>query len=222
MSYLGLALYAEGPTDYYFFRPLLRRLCEELCARRGAGPVDIGDILALDDPEERRKGRREERIAEAARAAKGAWHILFVHADGAGNANRAREELVVPALRRLEAELSENFGAVAVIPIRETEAWLLADGDALRRAFGTSRSNDDLGLTRHPHEVERIEDPKQVLASVYDQVTNLRKGRKKNVVSAYFELIGEMVSVAELSKVPSFKQVETQLIEVLQKFRFIQ
>ena len=33
MHYLGLALYAEGPTDYYFLRPLLPRLCEDICLR---------------------------------------------------------------------------------------------------------------------------------------------------------------------------------------------
>ena len=32
MHYLGLALYAEGRTDDRFLGPVLRRLCEEVCA----------------------------------------------------------------------------------------------------------------------------------------------------------------------------------------------
>ena len=33
MQYLGLALYAEGKTDYRFLRPLLLRLCLSACGR---------------------------------------------------------------------------------------------------------------------------------------------------------------------------------------------
>lgn len=36
MHYLGLALYAEGATDYYFLRPLLLRLCEDICTQEAS------------------------------------------------------------------------------------------------------------------------------------------------------------------------------------------
>ena len=41
MQYLGLALYAEGSTDYQFLCPLLLRLCESACAQ-ATQPVEIG------------------------------------------------------------------------------------------------------------------------------------------------------------------------------------
>lgn len=220
MRYLGLALYAEGPTDYYFLKPLLRRLCEELCARRGEGRLEIGDILELDDPAERRDESREERITAAASNARDAWHILFIHADGASQSIRARDDQVDPAIRRLAAELGAGHGSVAVIPVRETEAWLLADGNALRQAFGTCRTDADLGIPINSREVERIADPKQVLDAVCAMATNRRRGRQKKA-SAYFEIIGELVSMAELEKVPAFKIMHDELSGALWRLGFI-
>lgn len=220
MRYLGLALYAEGPTDYYFLKPLLRRICEELCAHRSQEKVEIGDVLGLDDSVDRRNENREERITAAARHARGAWHILFIHADGAGQSDRVREEQIAPAMRRLENEFDAKHGSVAVIPIRETEAWLLADGNALRQAFGTSLSNNDLGIPATPRDVERIADPKQTLDAACTSATQRRRSRQKKT-SPYFELIGEHASLRELLRIPAFKTMHDELIGTLQRLQFI-
>lgn len=51
MHYLGLALYAEGPTDYYFLRPLLLRLCEEICLNEANQSVEFGEeVISLNEP----------------------------------------------------------------------------------------------------------------------------------------------------------------------------
>jgi|GEM_PF-369510 len=220
MRYLGLALYAEGPTDYYFLKPLLRRVCESLCACQGVVPLEIGDILELDDPVESRDERRAERIATTASASRDAWHILFLHADGSGNPDRVREEQVAPAMRCLEAELGVEYGSVAVIPVRETEAWLLADGDSLRRAFGINRSDQELGIPSLARDVEGIPDPKQVLEAACVMTASRRRGRRKKA-SAFFELIGELVSIDTLRQIPAFKAMHDELSETLQRLGFI-
>jgi Domain of unknown function (DUF4276) len=140
MRYLALALYAEGPTDYRFLSPILRRVADDLCLREAAEPVSIREeVLALDAPKGERFTDRASRILAAAKAADGAFDILFVHADGAGDPRRARDERVQPAIHLMTAERPGwSDGVVAVVPVRETEAWALADGDALRAAFGTN------------------------------------------------------------------------------------
>ena len=45
MRYLGLALFAEGATDHAFLRPVLRRLCADLCLEFAEQPVEIGEVL---------------------------------------------------------------------------------------------------------------------------------------------------------------------------------
>lgn len=95
MHYLGIALYAEGPTDYYFLRPLLQRLCEDICLRESPHSVEFSEVLALDHTEKVKNAPREARILQAAQAARSAWRILFVHTDGSNDPARAREQLVV-------------------------------------------------------------------------------------------------------------------------------
>ena len=63
MHYLGLALYAEGPTDYYFLRPLLLRLCEEICLNEANQSVELGEeVISLNEPARMKDAPREERI----------------------------------------------------------------------------------------------------------------------------------------------------------------
>ena len=85
----------------------------------------------------------------------------------------------IDALRtRLADTLPRQSRLVAVVPIRETEAWLLADPDALPR--GGSRDVSPAS----PREVESIADPKKPLA--------VALGHPLDVASA--EYIGENVS----------------------------
>ena len=97
-------------------------------------------------------------ILEAARQDIGAFHILFIHADANGDADRARQERIEPAVRliRQKEELT-NTHNVAVVPVRETETWALADGDALRGSLRNYSRRRGLGAScpaagsRAPH-----------------------------------------------------------------------
>ena len=63
MRYLGLALYAEGPTDYRFLSSLLRRLVESLCARLASDIIEVSEVLPLDAPADCKETARGGRIA---------------------------------------------------------------------------------------------------------------------------------------------------------------
>jgi hypothetical protein len=95
-AYLRLLLYAEGKTDYRLLPPLLRRLTERVCLESARGIVDIEDVQGIDTP---KKGNRATRIVESARALWGGACVLFIHADGAGEPERARAEQVAPAAK---------------------------------------------------------------------------------------------------------------------------
>ena len=81
MRYLGLALFAEGSTDHRFLSPILSRLTEDLCLQHSHDVVEIGAILELHSPPKFWERDRATRIAEAAREARGAFNILFIHTD---------------------------------------------------------------------------------------------------------------------------------------------
>lgn len=79
-------------------------------------------------------------------------HILFVHRDA---------EAQDPELRRQEIPDADRT-LVRVVPVRMTEAWLLFDADAIRRAAGNPSSAASLELPQWKR-VEALPDPKSLL-----------------------------------------------------------
>ena len=99
---------------------------------------------------------------------------------------------------------------VPVQPIREMEAWALADGDALRGVFGTSLTN---GLPGRVREVEAFPDPKQTLDEAYRRVVGRAKPKKK--AADFLDALGVQVKLTRLRQVPSFRQMEKLLQRAL-------
>jgi hypothetical protein len=95
--------------------------------------------------------------------------ILFVHRDAESQSHALRLQEIKDAFSE-----SENL-YVPIIPIRMTEAWLLADEKAIRVASGNESSNIDLKLPPKK-KWENLPDPKQVL---FDALTTAsgRSGR---------------------------------------------
>ncbi len=219
MSYLGMALYAEGPTDYRFLSPLLYRLCEDICLHRGRSVVEISEVQGLNHPEAFKHKPREERILAAAQMARGAWCLLFIHADGESDAEHARLHQVAPAQRLLRQEMGSEGRSIAVVPVRETESWLLADGDALRSVFGTTLSDRQLGLP-DVAQLEREIDPKIVLRHCFDKA---RPGarRRNQRETGYFQSLGEEIRLERLRRLSAFQRLESELQQALREMRLI-
>lgn len=104
--------------------------------------------------------------------------LLFVHRDAETVSLQDRQsevdEAVSTACRTVVIP-----PAIAVIPVRMIEAWLLFDEQAIRTAAGNPNGSVDLGLPR-PIEVESIPDPKDKLHHLILDATELgthRRGR---------------------------------------------
>lgn len=222
MRHLDLALFAEGPTDHRFLRPLLLRLTRDICLRECPEHVDVDEVRELHSPVPARAASRAERIFTAARDATEAWDILFIHADGAGNPGRARGEQIEPARARIADEIGGARESVAVVPVRETEAWTLCDPDALRAAFRTTLSNEALGLAARPGAVESVGDPKAALRAIGARVAGPRARSKQAARSPHFlQQIGRVIKLERLRAVPAFQQLEADLREALVRLRVV-
>jgi len=220
MRSLNLALFAEGPTDHRFLQPLIRRLAVDLCRVRSRGEVEIGDPLELHAAPEFRGLGRAKYVAEAARAALGGFHILCLHADGAGNPEAARLERCVPAMEALEGEFIESgHRVVAVVPVREMESWAIADGEALRSTFGTPLSDSELGIPTL-RDVEGVLNPKSLLQEALVRVVG--PGRRKHPsASEFLDLLGTRVALDSLRLLPSFQRFEEDLTRALLELGFL-
>ena len=130
MRTLSLGILAEGSTDIQFFSVLLARFSDRVIRSKGHHPVDVADPVAL--PGRPHADTFQQVMMEYGRA----LDIVVVHTDANSNEERAFAERIDPWF----ALVSDVFNArqrslVAVVPVRETEAWLLCDIDALNRVF---------------------------------------------------------------------------------------
>jgi hypothetical protein len=220
VHFIGLALYAEGPTDYYFLRPLLLRLCSDICLRKASAPVEFSEeVLALNHSKTMEDRPRPQRILDAAKQARGAWRILFVHTDGAGDPERARHALAEPALDLLRQECATDGIGIAVVPVRETEAWSLVDGSALRAVFGTNLEDRQLGLPPI-NGVESLPDPKQTLDDAF-AATKPPPTRKRKGASPMLSALGDAVSLDRLRHLNGFRRLERDLEVALRQLNVL-
>lgn len=222
MRHLGLALYAEGPTDYRLLSPILSRLCADICLRDSPQVVEISEeVLALDDAPALRHATREDRIVDAARRALGRWTVLFVHTDADGDARSARSERTQPALERLRREFGAGGQGVAVVPVRESEVWALWDGDALRGVFGTTLGDRALHLPQNASIAEGLVDPKRCLQVAFAAARpGGRRGRTPRI-SGLLNAIGERVDLDRLRELSAFAALEADLRQALRELHVL-
>lgn len=202
MIYLCAGLFAEGRTDYELLLPLLARLLDEIGARVCPGAYDVAPSVGMDvhaAPHE----PRAERIARAIHHYWDQCTLFVVHADSDGDADQARAERVQPGLLRAAETAPGLVGAAACIPVRETEAWMLADEDVFAQLGG---HGVDL-----PAEPERVLDPKAALKAL---LTAAKIRRPPARLHAFF---GERLSLARLRRLPAFNAFESELEEAVRK-----
>ena len=157
---------ADGSSD----EPLGEHL-EVLCARRDlAVRVTTPDLHLLPRPPGHRVADRLEAILKLGDVP----DILFVHRDAEGQDPERRFAEVAEAVARI----SEGLPAVAVVPVRMTEAWLLLDEQSIREVAGSPNATVDLGLPPTSR-VEAQPDPKSALERALDLASGLA-GRRRD------------------------------------------
>jgi len=223
MRVFGAALFAEGSTDYRFLTPVLSRLCEDLCSRLGREKIEIENLLPLYPPHGAQDERREIKVLEAVSLAAVQFEVLFLHSDGGGDPDTVLRDQIIPAKNCLrEREIRWRGKTIPVIPIRETEAWAIADGDALRKVFGSTRSDPDLCLPSNPRDVEKILDPKRTFhEACLELLRTLRRRNRNRNPAEYLEKIGENLRLERLRLVPAFLRLESDLREVLRELGYL-
>ena len=106
--------------------------------------------------------------------------IVFVHRDAEGQDPARRYAEIAEAV----ALVSEGLPAVAVVPVRMTEAWLLLDEQSIREVAGRPSSTVDLRIPA----ISRIEahpDPKSLLQQALAAASDLT-GRRLDRFQQHF------------------------------------
>jgi hypothetical protein len=194
---------ALGPIIFHVVQVLLREKgCEE-----GIRPV-WADFGGYRKPPRGLKQRIETAVVSFP------CDILFIHRDAEGVGLEFRSAEIDAALEECQLRGSK---AVRVVPVRMTEAWLLIDEDAIRRAAGNPRSRVDLELPGLGV-IERSPDPKQVLHDALRSASELNTRRRREFrVGPAVQRVAELIQdYSPLRQLPAFRAFETSTRQAIE------
>lgn len=201
-------LIAEGSSD----EPLAALLAK-LAVRAGAREAavrwaDFG-LLGL------RPGRSVGEQVHCAREHFPDVNLLFVHRDADGPTADARRAEIAAALSD-----RPDPPHVAVVPVQETEAWLLASGDAvIRSAAGQPRGRGPLELPA-VRDIERRARPKELLQQVVARAQDGLSRRHRPSFSTVRRLLLERLDLdGPVRQIPAFGLLCADLEAVVARLR---
>lgn len=220
MTCLVLALNAEGATDERFLPILVQRTAEQILAQRGRTSVDILEPILLRPIIDHPSMNRAECIREAARRSAG-YHALIVHADADHpTPERALQERYRPGLELVQEARHAHEPVcdylLPIVPVQMTEAWLLADPDALRTAIGSAADAHVLGLPSRAGDVESDPNPKRTLNQAVQRALADRPRRRRRMdLRTLYEPMARQVNLCRLAGVPAYRQFASELTQAL-------
>lgn len=204
MSELRYTLLADGPADRALIPILDWLLRQHLPAR----PIQHqwADLNTLS----RRRGGLARRMEASVRLYP--CDILFVHRDAEAQPRQSRIEEIARA--RHEGDLDAALLLCCVVPVRMTEAWLLFDEAAIRKAAGNPRGRTALARPAAPESIARPED---VLAGLLRDASELsgRRREKFNVPQSVQRLAQLIEDFSPLRALDAFQTLEADLRELL-------
>jgi hypothetical protein len=234
MTGMVLALYTEGPTDgntdkdFNFLPQVIQRTAENILLQHGWSSSEIDVQLPyVRCKKETGEVRLAQSILSVARDTNG-YHALIIHSDGDDRGYEKTlverfhpgKDLVLAAKNMCEAVCVD---LVPIIPVRMTEAWMLADPDALCTVLGTKIEAAMLGTPAQAKLVEKELDPKARLKFVIKAAyPGLSDTGEKRFRQALFRELGKQISLKRLHEVPSYQFFVRELTATLLTLNFIQ
>lgn len=222
MAQIFAGFFAEGTTDYRFLIPIIEKTLTEIAFDECNGQHDIV-LMPLNI--ERTGLDFGEQISNVAK--KGITEfgmtLLCVHLDADDeDANNAYSNRFEPAINIIRARDPNEYCQiiVAVVPIQETEAWMLADTELLKREIGTNLSETDLGFHRPPQSIAR---PKEVIEEALRIVQRVsgRRRRKDLTIADLYAPIGQKIETLSLEALSSFLEFKENVREAFRALHIL-
>ena len=208
-----LSFIGEGATDNRFIPNIAERLVEELLLEQNK------EAIILWQPISKSGNDAASKILSASKQAKYCT-TLIVHADADDDSTDVamahRIQPGLDAISNFDGDVCENI--TIVIPVTETEAWMLVDKDLLKEEMNSQLSNQDLGLTYQLSRIETIADPKQKLQDaihIHRQSLKRRRRRSAVLISELYEPISQRISLQKLEVLSAYNVFKENLITAL-------
>ncbi len=140
--------------------------------------------------------------------------LLFVHRD----AERVKVTIRQQEIENHWVESSQTAVLICVIPVRMTEAWLVASEAPIRAAVGNPNGTEPLGLPTI-EDIESLPDPKEILFAALKTATGWNPTRKRRFKPDRFRhRVSELTDdLTPLRRLKSFQHLESQVTAHLAK-----
>lgn len=214
MSILYFAFWGEGRNEYDFLSPLIERVLTDLIPH-----VDV-QAIAIDDVPNTVAGDRD-RLLWIAQQYDG-FPVAIYHMDADTRTTEStlanRFQPAHDALQRTDDDV--GIAIVPVIPVHNTNAWMLVDFDAFRQAVGTHKTAAELGFPDSPHQVEALPDARPIFRQAVQQA---RGGRKRKVsFQGLYKRLANAIDLQRLRQVPAYQEFEGRLRETLITLHYLE
>ena len=209
---IRFVIISEGTSD----EGLIPHL-ESLCIEAGANEVSgIAPDLTVQDPNGKKVGHALKDRIRFILKREPYINLLFLHRDPDSRDSSQRHNEILQVT--ISCGLIKKW--VAVVPVQETEAWLLLDESAIRSVAGKPNGRIPLDLPR-PANVENVASPKEVLKrklGVASEKTGRRYDRFiKEFPSLRNRLLRRLPIGGPLLQVQSWVRMKTAIEEAIQK-----
>ena len=198
-------LVAEGTSDHALVDHL-RTLCVLSGADEASGLAPDWGRVKLSQPV------RMKSMIDAAIELEPSADFLFIHRDSdSRDADQRRHEI-----KDLMADRVSAY--VAVVPVQETEAWILLDENEIRAVAGNPNGRTALDCPR-PMDVERLASPKEILEGMLATASGY-SGRRLRKFRGEFPnhrrlLLERLDSNGPVADVPAHARLRRDIVALL-------
>lgn len=183
----------------------------------------IDDVRTVDT-DKKKSSFSEYMLSAAERSCELGLSVLCIHADADSTSN---EDTVTnkfePFFEELERQSNDTHckNIVMIIPVRETESWMLADKELFKqRINAVTLSDNDLGINKRP---EDFSNPKEIISKAISRAQEERTRRRRHdlTIADLYDDIGRLINLDKLRQVPSFLEFENGAREALIRLGYI-
>lgn len=209
----------EGPTDIRFLESIIQRTFEDV-AFECDGSVEVLPIQTFKKI--RDAAFVDVMLSYAKQSYECGLMVLCIHVDADDiNDENVFIYKILPAFEHVQYandEVCKNL--VAVVPVRMTEAWMLADIDLLKSELGTSKSASELGIAKKP---EEYADPKTAIEeAIRIACADLpARRRHKFTIAELYQPIGQKIQLNRLEQLPAYQKFKQAVREAYRKLNYL-
>lgn len=218
--YIGLL--TEGTTDERFLLPITEKTFLDV-AHDCNGEIDIEiNVISIT-----KTGLGfTDQVLQASKLGLEQFGIMILclHADADERTlKETYQNKINPAISAVHKESEELYCKiiVALIPIQETESWMLADKELLKREIGTKKSDHELGIHRPPESIAKPKEAIENAIRIGRSAMTRRRRHELTIADLYFP-IAQAISIKELEMLDSFNDFKENIKKAFRELNLLQ